>query len=80
MQRYEFIQPHQLEPVARFLEEHPGFSPILIGEDALVRGFQIGGTYITIQELERIIANRRPVEVQRAAALLAPATGLHGER
>jgi hypothetical protein len=46
------MQAHQLETFARFLEEHPGFSPLLMGEDALVCGFQVGGTFLRIEEME----------------------------
>jgi hypothetical protein len=28
------LQAHQFETCARFLEEHPGFSPLLMGPDA----------------------------------------------
>ena len=50
------MQPHQREQLARFLEEHPGFSPLLMGKDALVCGFQVGGSYLRIEEMERLIA------------------------
>jgi hypothetical protein len=66
------MQAHQLETFAQFLNEHPGFSPLLIGEDALVCGFQVGGSYIGIAELERMIAFRPRFDTQQAALWLAP--------
>jgi hypothetical protein len=40
------MQAHQLETFARFLEEPPSFSPMLTGENALVCGFQAGGSFL----------------------------------
>ena len=73
MKPYEFMQRHQLERFARFLEERPGFSPLLVGEDALVCGFQIGGSHVRILEMEKMIAARPQFDSQQAAFLLAPA-------
>ena len=66
------MQAHQLETFARFLGEHPGFSPLLMGEDALVCGFQVGGSYLRIEEMERLIATQPQFDAQEAAVLLAP--------
>lgn len=73
MKRSEFMHLYQLEMFAPFLEEHPGFSPVLIGEDALVCGFQIGGSYVSITEMERMIVARPQFDPQHAALLLPPA-------
>ncbi len=73
MKRSEFMQPHQLEMFVPFVEEHPGFSPLLIGEDAQVCGFQIGGSYVSITEMERMIGARPRFDPQQAALLLLPA-------
>ncbi len=42
-----------LRKIALFLEEHPGFWPELVGEDALVCGFHVGGCSLTIGEMEK---------------------------
>jgi len=72
MKRQCCIQAHQLTKFAQFLEEHPGFSPILIGEDAQVCGFQVGGSYIGIADMETMIAAQPQFDRQEAALLLAP--------
>jgi hypothetical protein len=80
MKQCEFMQPHQLENFARFLEEHPGFSPLLVGENALVCGFQIGGSHVSITEMEKMIAARPQFDTRQAAYLLAPAGASARER
>jgi hypothetical protein len=72
MKRQATLQPHQLERFVKFLEEHPGFSPTLIGEDALVCGFQVGGSFLAIDELEKMIATEPHFDEQEAALLLSP--------
>ena len=72
MKRQETMQAHQLEKFARFLEEHPGFSPLLMGEDARVCGFQVGGSFLRIEEMEGLIATQPQFDAQAAALLLAP--------
>jgi hypothetical protein len=44
-----------LRKLALFLEEHPGFWPELVGEDALVCGFHVGGCSLTIDEMEKLV-------------------------
>jgi hypothetical protein len=65
----------QLEKFARFLEEHPGFSPELIGDNAHVYGFRVGESVLPVAEMERLIDT--PVDAQSAALLrnLLPTTG-----
>lgn len=72
MKRQGTMQAHQIEKFARFLEEHPGFSPLLMGEDALVCGFQVGGSFLRIEEMETLIATQPQFDAQEAALLLAP--------
>ena len=72
MKRQATMQAHQLETFARFLEEHPDFSPLLMGQDALVCGFQVGGSFLRIEEMERLIATQPRFDAQEAAMLLAP--------
>ena len=81
MRKPVVMQAHQLEPFARFLEDHPGFSPYLVGEDALVGGFQVGGSYLLIDEMERLIATRPHYDERQAALLLnVPASSRRGQR
>jgi CBS-domain-containing membrane protein len=72
MKTHATLQAHQLEKFAQFLEEHPGFVPLLFGQDALVCGFQVGGSYLGITELEKMIATQSHFDAQEAALLLAP--------
>ena len=72
MKRQATMQTHQLATFARFLEEHPGFSPLLLGEDALVCGFQVGGSLLSIDEMERLIAIQPQFDAWEAALLLTP--------
>ena len=75
------MQADQLKPFAHFLEEHPGFSPLLLGEDALVCGFQVGGCFLRIGEMERLIATRPQFNARQAALLLSvPAWRKRGQR
>lgn len=72
MKRQGAMQAEQLERFARFLEEHPAFSPLLIGNDALVYGFQVGVSCLEIAEMETMIAAQPHFDAQQAALLLAP--------
>jgi len=56
MRRPVTMQAHHWEPFVRFLDEHPGFSPLLLGEEVLVCGFQVGGCIVGIHEMERLVA------------------------
>jgi hypothetical protein len=71
MKRQATMQAHQLVTFARFLEEHPGFSPLLLGEDALVCGFQAGGSFLRIEDMERLIATQPQLDAREAALLLS---------
>jgi hypothetical protein len=65
------LQADQLQKFAGFLEEHPGFSPALKGEDALVCGFHIGECFLTIAEMYKLIATQPEFDADAAALLLA---------
>jgi hypothetical protein len=71
MKKPTTLQAHQLEPFAHFLEEHPGFSPYLVGEDALVGAFQVGGSYLRIDEMARLITARPHFEEDRQTVPLS---------
>ena len=66
------MQAHQLQKFVRFLEDHPGFSPSLFGEDALVCGFQVGESYLGTDEMDKMIASQPHFDAKEAALLLAP--------
>ena len=72
MKRRETMRAEQLEKLAGFLEEHPGFSPLLMGEDAFVYGFQVGCSHLTIHAMEALIATQPHFDAQQAAQLLSP--------
>jgi hypothetical protein len=70
-------QPYQWQ-LARFLEEHPSFSPFLKGADAAVSGFQVGKCFLTLDEMERLIST--PVDMQLAAQLRTAPSGMSKRR
>lgn len=74
MKTLTVMRPRQVGKFARFLDEHPGFSPELIGENAYVCGFRVGGSLLSVDEMERLIDT--PVDEQAAALLrtLLPTT------
>ncbi len=74
MKRQGLMQASRLEEVIRFLEEHPGFSPELRGEDAVVWAFRIGGCFLTLAEMERLIASQPHFDAREAALLMASAS------
>jgi hypothetical protein len=64
------MRTSQVGKFARFLEEHPGFAPELIGDNADVYGFHVGKTLLSIDEMERLIET--PVDAAAAALLQTP--------
>jgi len=71
MKRQETTQPSQLELSALFLDEHPGFSPELIGPDAVVRGFRVGGCFLTLAEMERLVTAKPHFDKSAVTLLMA---------
>jgi hypothetical protein len=69
------MQASQLETFARFLEEHPGFSPELRGEDAYVCGFHVGNCLLSVDEMERLITTRVDVRLTALLQTAPPALG-----
>lgn len=67
------LRADQLKTFASFLEEHPGFSPLLAGDDAVIFGFQTGDCLITLGEMESLIAAEPHFDAQQVASLLSPA-------
>ncbi len=66
------MQPNQLETFARFLYEHPTFSPLLCGENGLVYAFQVGASALDIAAMETLIATQPHFDACEAEMLLAP--------
>jgi hypothetical protein len=52
------MQPSQMEKFAGFLEEHPGFSPELISEEAVVCGFHLGESFLTVREMGKLAGSQ----------------------
>jgi hypothetical protein len=67
MKTPKVMQAGQIEKFAGFLEEHPGFSPELTGEDAYVYGFHVGKCFLSVEDMERLIAT--PVDWRPTALL-----------
>ena len=69
------MRTSQIGKFARFLDEHPGFSPELVGDNADVYGFRVGESLLSADEMERLIDT--PVDAAAAALLqtLLPITG-----
>jgi len=67
MNALKIMRSSQAGKFARFLDEHPGFSPQLIGENAYVCGFRMGESLLSIDEMETLIDT--PVDQQTAALL-----------
>ena len=61
------MQVSQIEKFALFLDEHPAFSPELMGDDAYVYGFRVGESFLSVSEMEKLIDT--PVDGQCAALL-----------
>ena len=65
------LRADQLERFAKFLDEHPGFSPLLQGDDAVIFGFQTGDCFLTLSEMERLVGAEPHFDAQQKALLLA---------
>jgi len=65
------MQADQMERFAKFLEEHPGFTPLLQGEEAVIFGFQTGDCFLTLSEMDRLIAAEPHFDAQQSALLMA---------
>ena len=64
------MRTSQVEKFTRFLEEHPGFSPELIGDNASVYGFRFGEYVLSVDEMERLVDT--PVEAHVALSQTRP--------
>jgi len=66
MKWQKIMRTSQLRRFAPFLEEHPGFWPELVGEDAFVCGFHVGSCFLSVQDMEKLIAAQACLEAQSA--------------
>ena len=72
MKTAEIMRADQLQRFAQFLDEHPGFAPLLQGEEAVVFGFQTGDCFLMLTEMDRLVAAEPHFDSEQAAVLLAP--------
>jgi hypothetical protein len=61
------MQLSQLKKFALFLEQHPGFTPELMGENAYVYGFRVGESFLAVDEMEHLIDT--PIDMRSATVL-----------
>ena len=71
MKSQRTMQASQLEELALFIEEHPGFSPELKGDDAFICGFRVGKCFLTLTRMRRLVATRPHFNAGETALLLA---------
>lgn len=72
MKAHALITNQQFEKIAGFLDEHPRFSPILDGPEALVVGFQVGACCLTLREMVKLADAEPQFDVVTSALLLLP--------
>ncbi len=60
----------QIEKITRYLEQHPNFSPELVSEEAVVCGFHLGESFLTVREMNKLASEeaRSPNRKQKEAA------------
>lgn len=54
MKTYSTTPAYELGELAQFLDEHPGFSPLLTGDDGILCGFRIGECVLLIAEVQAL--------------------------
>ena len=59
---------YDLGELARFLDEHPGFSPLLTGADAILCGFRVGDCVLSIGEVQALCGAGREMTVEAEGA------------
>ena len=64
MKWQRIMRTNQIQRFALFLEQHPGFWPELVGEDAFVCGFHVGGCFLSIQDMEKLLTAQSCPEAQ----------------
>ena len=64
----------QIGKFSRFLEEHPGFAPELVSEEAVVCGFHLGESFLTVGEMDKLASAeaQSPNRKQEEVAVKAP--------
>lgn len=51
MESVNAMDAHQLGELARFLDDHPAFSPTFSSDDAILCGFRVGDCFVTLDEM-----------------------------
>jgi hypothetical protein len=54
---------YPLDEAVQFMDDHPGFSPVLSGDDAIICGFQVGECFLSIDEMHWLFATRPDTHV-----------------
>ena len=65
----------QLGELVQFVEQHPGFSPQLTGEDAILCGFQIGECVLSLEQMEQLFFVPRNARLRTLLAASAEREG-----
>jgi hypothetical protein len=55
MESANVMDAHQLGELARFLDDHPAFSPTFSSDDAILCGFRVGNCFVTMDEMEYLL-------------------------
>ena len=80
MKTLRAMQAGQMGKFARFLEEHPGFAPELMGENAHVYGFRVGECVLSVDEMESLIDTQVHFDSRQAALLRIPPPAISRRR
>ena len=64
----------QLEELARFLDEHPGFSPVF-SDDAILCGFRVGTCCLSLDNVQELFYVPREQRLSRSLAGTARRVG-----
>ena len=69
MKRENAMDAQQLGELARFLDDHPAFSPTFSSSsnDAILCGFQVGECHLALDEMQHLLQS--PAESQEPALL-----------
>jgi len=65
----------QLGELVQFVEEHPGFSPRLTGEDAILCGFEMGECVLSLEQMEQLFLTPRNARLRMLLAASAEREG-----
>lgn len=66
------ITNDQFDTIIGFLDEHPRFSPMLDGPEALVVGFQVGACCLTLREMVKLASAEPMLDAAAGGLRLLP--------